>query len=116
MVSIYRLAFTSLSICDFYREIALRVKKRMKALQKGKLKRVTAKNKRAVVGGKLDLMIEYDTEFHRKLVEENSNKTQMNLIEQLQKLILLFRYLYCDNAKCAEKNPAEHHRCSNERR
>lgn len=84
--------------------------KRMKQAQKEKLNSVANKYKKAVEEGKLPAMIKFDTEFHRILVEGSNNKTLINLIEQLQELLLRFRYLYYDNAKRAEQNPPEHQR------
>lgn len=84
--------------------------KRMKASQKDKLISVSKKYNKAVEDGMLPLMIKYDTEFHRILVDGSNNRTLINLIEQLQELLLRFRYLYYDNARRAEQNPPEHQR------
>lgn len=84
--------------------------KRMKSSQKDKLISVAKKYNKAVESGKLPLMIKYDTEFHRILVEGSNNRTLINLIEQLQELLLRFRYLYYDNTRRAEQNPPEHQR------
>lgn len=84
--------------------------KRMKAAQKEKLENVAKKYEKAVSDGKLNMMIKYDTEFHRILVEGSNNKTLISLIEQLQELLLRFRYLYYDNARRAEQNIPEHRR------
>ena len=83
---------------------------RMKPQQKEKLVAVAQRYEKAVSDGKLSMMIKHDTEFHRILVEGSGNKTLISLIEQLQELLLRFRYLYYDNSKRAEQNPPEHRR------
>ena len=53
-------------------------------------------------------MIEYDTKFHTIIVDSSHNKVLMQMIEQLQELVLRFRYIYYDDFRRAEKMPAEH--------
>ena len=84
--------------------------KRMKAAQKDKLKNAAQRYEKAVSDGKMQMIIKYDTEFHRLLVEGSENKTLISLIEDLQELLLRFRYLYYDNQTRADKNTEEHKR------
>ena len=53
-------------------------------------------------------MIDHDTKFHTLIVESSHNKVLMQIIEQLQELVLRFRYIYYDDFRRAEKMPAEH--------
>ncbi|MCL2436510.1 MAG: GntR family transcriptional regulator [Clostridiales bacterium] len=53
-------------------------------------------------------MIKYDTAFHRTIVEASHNKILVQIIDQLQELVLRFRYIYYDDLKRAEKIPKEH--------
>jgi DNA-binding GntR family transcriptional regulator len=53
-------------------------------------------------------MIAYDTLFHAIIVESSHNKVLMQIIEQLQELVLRFRYIYYDDFKRAENVPTEH--------
>ena len=53
-------------------------------------------------------MITYDTRFHRIIVESCNNKILVQMIEQLQELVLRFRYIYYDNFRRAENMPEEH--------
>ncbi|MGI6737122.1 MAG: GntR family transcriptional regulator [Anaerovoracaceae bacterium] len=64
----------------------------------------------AVARGSTQEMIRYDTRFHHIIVEGADNKILVNMVEQLQELVLRFRYLYYDTFKRGEKMPAEHHR------
>lgn len=83
---------------------------RMKAAQKEKLKNAAQRYEKAVNDGKFQMIIKYDTEFHKILVDGSGNRTLISLIEDLQELLLRFRYLYYDNHKRAETNPTEHKR------
>lgn len=62
----------------------------------------------AVTRGSMDDMIKYDTKFHRIIVDSSNNKILVQMIEQLQELVLRFRYIYYDNFKRAENMPEEH--------
>ena len=62
----------------------------------------------AVVAGDMAEMIKYDTRFHRIIVEASNNKVLLQMIEQLQELVLRFRYLYYSDFKRAEDMPSEH--------
>ena len=56
----------------------------------------------------MEQMIEYDTAFHRLIVESGNNQVLVRMIEQLRELVLRFRYIYYDNFKRAEHLPGEH--------
>lgn len=62
----------------------------------------------AVARGSMEDMISYDTRFHRMIVDSCNNKILVQMIEQLQELVLRFRYIYYDNFKRAENMPEEH--------
>lgn len=62
----------------------------------------------AIDRGATDEMISYDTMFHRCIVEACENKVLLKMIEQLQELVLRFRYIYYDNYARVEKMPSEH--------
>ena len=53
-------------------------------------------------------MIAYDTKFHRTIVDSCHNKILVQMIEQLQELVLRFRYIYYDNFRRAENMYDEH--------
>jgi len=63
---------------------------------------------KAVQTGDTKEMIKNDTKFHRIIVEASHNKILVQMIEQLQELVLRFRYIYYDDFKRAEKMPKEH--------
>ena len=63
---------------------------------------------KAVASGNMEDMIKYDTKFHRVIVESCNNKILVQMIEQLQELVLRFRYIYYDNFRRAENMPEEH--------
>ena len=72
------------------------------------LRDVFEKYNQAVKDGSTKDMIKYDTRFHRIIVEASHNKILVQMIEQLQELVLRFRYVYYDDFKRAEKMPKEH--------
>ncbi|MCL1981577.1 MAG: GntR family transcriptional regulator [Clostridiales bacterium] len=72
------------------------------------LRKVCASYNRAVEEGITPDMIRYDTKFHRIIAESTHNKTLVQIVEQLQEMVLRFRYIYYDNFKRAEKMPKEH--------
>ena len=72
------------------------------------LREISANYNKAVEEGNMGDLIQYDTRFHRLIVDSCSNKILVNMVEQLQELVLRFRYIYYDNFKRAEKMPAEH--------
>ena len=81
---------------------------RMQDAQLDELKQVSASYNKAVEEGIMEDMIKYDTKFHRIIVDSCHNKILVQMIEQLQELVLRFRYIYYDNFKRAENMPEEH--------
>jgi len=81
---------------------------RMKPEQLSELKLISDKYNTAVAERNMEQMIEYDTAFHRLIVESCNNQVLVRMIEQLRELVLRFRYIYYDNFKRAEHLPAEH--------
>ncbi len=81
---------------------------RMSEEEKQKLKAVAHAYEEAVETGDMAEMIRCDTLFHHMIVDATQNKTLIKMVEQLQEMVLRFRYLYYDNFKRAEKMPAEH--------
>ena len=81
---------------------------RMKPEQLDELKVVSANYNNAVLQGNMEDMIKHDTKFHRIIVDSCHNKILEQMIEQLQELVLRFRYIYYDNFKRAENMPEEH--------
>lgn len=81
---------------------------RMQPEKMEELKNASSKYNEAVASGDIESMIKYDTKFHRVIVESCNNKILLQMIEQLQELVLRFRYIYYDNFKRAENMPEEH--------
>ncbi len=81
---------------------------RMTPDQLAELKKEYNKYNEAVKSGIMEDMIKHDTKFHRIIVDSCHNKILVQMIEQLQELVLRFRYIYYDNFKRAENMPAEH--------
>ncbi len=81
---------------------------RMTQEQKESLADVSASYNEAVKTGNTGDMIKYDTLFHHIIVESSGNKVLLQMIEQLQELVLRFRYIYYDDFRRAEKMPEEH--------
>jgi len=81
---------------------------RMTDEQKKQLAEISEAYNKAVIENNTPAMIKYDTEFHHLVVEGSGNKMLVNMVEQLQELVLRFRYLYYDDFKRAEKMPREH--------
>lgn len=81
---------------------------RMKPDQLAELKAASDKYNTAVATGNMEDMIKYDTDFHHIIVESCNNKILVQMIEQLQELVLRFRYIYYDNFRRAENMPEEH--------
>lgn len=81
---------------------------RMSDDQKKKLSEIADSYNRAVIENNTPDMIKFDTAFHHLIVEGSGNKMLVHMIEQLQELVLRFRYLYYDDFKRAEKMPREH--------
>ena len=81
---------------------------RMTDEQMAELKEVSNNYNEAVKRGKMEDMIKYDTRFHHIIVESCRNKILVQMIEQLQELVLRFRYISYDNFRRAENMPEEH--------
>ena len=81
---------------------------RMTDAQMEELREVSNNYNEAVKSGKMEDMIKYDTRFHHIIVESCRNKILVQMIEQLQELVLRFRYIYYDNFRRAENMPEEH--------
>ena len=81
---------------------------RMTKNQMEELKQVSNRYNEAVKEGNMEAMIKHDTRFHHIIVESCRNKILVQMIEQLQELVLRFRYIYYDNFKRAENMPEEH--------
>lgn len=81
---------------------------RMTDAQKEDLKKAADLYNQAVAEGNTANMISYDTRFHRIIVESCNNRILVQMIEQLQELVLRFRYIYYDNFRRAENMPEEH--------
>lgn len=82
---------------------------RMTPEQLQNLKEVSELYNEAVKAGEMEEMIKHDTRFHRIIVESCNNKILVKMIEQLQELVLRFRYIYYDDFKRAENMPDEHY-------
>ena len=81
---------------------------RMTKSQMEELRQVSNSYNEAVKEGNMEAMIKHDTRFHHIIVESCRNKILVQMIEQLQELVLRFRYIYYDNFKRAENMPEEH--------
>lgn len=81
---------------------------RMSEEQMSELKKASEAYNKAVLNGNTVDMIAYDTKFHRIIVESCNNKILVQMIEQLQELVLRFRYIYYDDFRRAENMPDEH--------
>lgn len=81
---------------------------RMDEERRAQLEDIAKNYNEAVEAGDMDSMIKYDTSFHRLIVDSCNNKILVHMVEQLQELVLRFRYIYYDNFKRAEHMPEEH--------
>lgn len=81
---------------------------RMSDDQLADLRKIADNYNKAVEAGDMDSMIRHDTAFHRLIVDSCNNKILVHMVEQLQELVLRFRYIYYDNFKRAEHMPEEH--------
>ncbi len=81
---------------------------RMTPKQMKELESISVGYNKAVEEGNMADMIKYDTDFHNLIVESCNNSILTMMINQLQELLLRFRYVYYDNIKRAEKMPSEH--------
>ncbi len=81
---------------------------RMSPVEMEELKEIADKYNDAVKSGNMKELIRYDTQFHRLIVDSCNNKILVSMVEQLQELVLRFRYIYYDNFKRGEEMPREH--------
>ncbi len=81
---------------------------RMTPKQMKELESISIAYNKAVEAGNMADMIKFDTDFHNLIVESCNNSILTMMINQLQELLLRFRYVYYDNIKRAEKMPSEH--------
>ena len=81
---------------------------RMSPVEMEELKEIADKYNDAVKSGNMKELIRYDTQFHRLIVDSCHNKILVSMVEQLQELVLRFRYIYYDNFKRGEEMPREH--------
>ena len=81
---------------------------RMSEEQMNELRKESDSYNDAVKRGNMEDMIRHDTRFHHIIVESCRNKILVQMIEQLQELVLRFRYIYYDNFRRAENMPEEH--------
>ena len=83
---------------------------RITEIEKQMLKEVYENFDQAVLDGNMGEMIQNDTRFHHLIVESSKNNYLIHMVEQLQELVLRFRYIYYKDFKRAEEMPAEHRR------
>lgn len=81
---------------------------RMTEAEKKALEEVKIKFREAVNEGNMADMISYDTRFHHMIVEASRNNHLIHMVEQLQELVLRFRYIYYKDFKRAEDMIPEH--------
>ncbi|MBR0127021.1 MAG: GntR family transcriptional regulator [Firmicutes bacterium] len=81
---------------------------RMSSDKLKELHEVNEQYKDAVNRGSMEDMIFFDTKFHRDIVDSSHNKILVQMIEQLQELVLRFRYIYYDDFRRAENMYDEH--------
>jgi DNA-binding GntR family transcriptional regulator len=81
---------------------------RMTPKQMKELEVISAEYNKAVEASNMADMIKYDTAFHNLIVESCDNSILTMMINQLQELLLRFRYVYYDNISRVEKMPSEH--------
>jgi DNA-binding GntR family transcriptional regulator len=83
---------------------------RMTDSEKKILEETKNKFKEAVAESNLPEMISNDTKFHHMIVESSRNNHLIHMVEQLQELVLRFRYIYYKDFKRAEDMIPEHKR------
>lgn len=83
---------------------------RMNDAEKAQLKELSMKFQKAVEEGDMMGMISNDSKFHHLIVESSRNNYLINMVEQLQELVLRFRYTYYKDFKRAEEMLPEHKR------
>ncbi len=83
---------------------------RMTEQEKKTLHEIKEKFQVAVAEGNMADMIALDTKFHHLIVESSRNNHLIHMVEQLQELVLRFRYIYYKDFKRAEEMIPEHKR------
>ncbi|MBR0599237.1 GntR family transcriptional regulator [Sinanaerobacter chloroacetimidivorans] len=83
---------------------------RMTAEQKKELLSVSEKFHQAVLDSDVAEMIRNDSIFHHLIVESSRNNHLIHMVEQMQELVLRFRYIYYKDFKRAEEMIPEHQR------
>jgi DNA-binding GntR family transcriptional regulator len=83
---------------------------RMTATGKELLNEIREKFQAAVAESDMAEMIANDTKFHRMIVDSSGNNYLIHMVEQLQELVLRFRYVYYKDFKRAEDMIPEHKR------
>jgi len=83
---------------------------RMTDAEKKALGETKEKFRQAVIEGNMADMISNDTKFHHMIVESSRNNHLIHMVEQLQELVLRFRYIYYKDFKRAEDMLPEHKR------
>lgn len=78
------------------------------------LKDISEKFRMAVDEGNMAEMITTDTKLHHLIVEASRNNYLIHMVEQLQELVLRFRYIYYKDFKRAEEMLPEHQRILDE--
>ncbi len=81
---------------------------RMTAEQKQQLLQYSEAFNKAAREGDMAGMILNDTNFHHHIVQCCENKYLLMMVEQLQELVLRFRYIYFKDFKRGDEMPAEH--------
>lgn len=81
---------------------------RMTKEEKEQLASISNDFNAAVLAEDMAGMISSDTKFHHYIVECCKNNHLLHMVEQLQELVLRFRYIYFKDFKRAEDMPAEH--------
>jgi DNA-binding GntR family transcriptional regulator len=81
---------------------------RMTSKQMKELESISEAYNKAVEESNMQDMIKYDTEFHNLIVESCNNEILVQMINQLQEMVLRFRYVYYENIRLVEKMPSEH--------
>jgi Transcriptional regulators len=75
---------------------------------KGRLYSIADRYAQAVRDSDTGAMIKSDTDFHHIIVEGSNNRILLNMVEQIQELVLRFRYIYYDDFRRIEWMPREH--------
>lgn len=81
---------------------------RMSLAEKAELLKMLEQFEEAVRKGDMQGMIWADSRFHRMIVDASQNSHLIKLVEQLQELVLRFRYIYYKDFKRAEEMVPEH--------